>query len=86
MAERVCKNLEKQNIANAYEEVFEQQEPLGIIEPVNQNMPDQIWIPHRRVIRNESDITTKIRPVFNSSLKMGKAASLNKAAFPGIDF
>ena len=41
VAERVYKNLEKQNIANAYE-VFEQQEALGIIEPVNQKMPDQI--------------------------------------------
>ena len=36
VAERVYKNLEKQNIANAYEEVFEQQEALGIIEHVNQ--------------------------------------------------
>ena len=42
VAERVYKNLEKQNIANAYEEVFEQQESLGIIEPVNQKVPDQI--------------------------------------------
>ena len=36
VAESVYKNLEKQNIANAYEEAFEQQEALGIIEPVNQ--------------------------------------------------
>ena len=75
----------KQNIANAYEEVFEQQESLGIIEPVNQKTSDQIWIPHRPVIRNEANVTTKIRPVFNCSLKMGKAPSLNEAAFPGID-
>ena len=44
VAESVYENLEKQNIANAYEEVFEQQEALGIIEPVNKKMPDQIWI------------------------------------------
>ena len=85
VAERVYKNLEKQNIANAYEEVLEQQESLGIIEPVNQKTSDQIWIPHRPVIRNEANVTTKIRPVFNCSLKMGKASSLNEAAFPGID-
>ena len=85
VAERVYKNLEKQNIANAYEEVFKQQETLGIIEPVNQQIPDQIWIPHRPVIRNEANVTTKIRPVFNCSLKMGKAPSLNEAAFPGVD-
>ena len=83
---RVYKNLEKQNIANAYEEVFEQQESLGIIEPVNQKVPDQIWIPHRPVIRTEANVTTKIRPVFNCSVKMGKSPSLNEAAFPGIDF
>ena len=85
VADRVYKNLEKQNIANAYEKVFEQQESLGIIEPVNQKTSDQIWIPHRPVIRNETSVTTKIRPVFNCSLKMGKAPSLNEAAFPGID-
>ena len=85
VAERVYKNLEKQNIANAYEEIFEQQEALGIIEPVNQKMPDQIWVPHRPVIRNESNVMTKIRLVFNCSLKMDKAPSLNEAALPGID-
>ena len=84
VAERVYKNLEKQNIANAYEEVFKQQKALGIIEPVNQKIPDQIWIPHRPVIRNESNVTTKIKSVFNGSIKMGKAPSLNEAAFPGI--
>ena len=84
-AERVYKNLEKQNIANGCEEVFEQQESLGIIVPVNQKVPDQIWIPHRPVIRTEANATTKIRPVFNCSLKMGKSPSLNEAAFPGID-
>ena len=85
VGERVYKDLEKQNIANAYEEVFEQQESLGIIEPVNQKMPDQIWIPHRPVIRNEANVTTKIRPVFNCSLKKCKAPSLNEAAFLGVD-
>ena len=85
VAERVCKNLEKQNIANAYEEVFEQHEALGIIEPVNQKMPDQIWIPHRPFIRKESSVMTKTSTVFNCCFKMGKAPSLNEASFPGID-
>ena len=52
---------------------------------MNQKTSDQIWIPHRPVIRNEANVTTKIKPVFNCSLKMGKAPSLNKAAFSGID-
>ena len=63
VADRAYKNLEKHNIANAYEEVFEQQESLGIIEPVNQKVPEQIWIPHRPAIRTEANVTTKIRPV-----------------------
>ena len=76
MAERVYKNLKKQNIADAYEDVFNQQEALGIIEPVKQRVPEQIWIPHRLVLWNEDNVTIKIRPVFNCSLKMGKAPSL----------
>ena len=28
-----------------------------------------IWIPHRPVIKNTEQVTTKIRPVFNCSLK-----------------
>ena len=52
---------------------------------MNQKVPEQIWIPHKPVIRTEANVTTKIRPVFNCSLKMGKSPSLNEAAFPGID-
>ena len=74
VAEKIYKNLKKQNITNA-EEVFEQQEALGIIEPLNQKMPDHIWILHRPVIRNEANVTIKISPVFNCSFKMGKAPS-----------
>ena len=85
VAERVYKKLEKQNIAEDYENVFDQQEALGIIEPVLERVPEQIWIPHRPVIKNEDNVTTKIRPVFNCSLKMGKNPSLNEAAFPGTD-
>ena len=83
--ERVYKRLEKQNIACAYEEVFEQQEALGFIESVKQKVSDKIWTPHRPFIRNETDVTTKTRPAFNCRLKMGKVTSLNEAAFPRID-
>ena len=48
-------------------------------------MPDQIWSSQKPVIRNEANIMTKIRPVFNCSLKMSKAPSSNEAAFLGID-
>ena len=84
VAERVYDKLEAKNILDKYEEVFNQQEALGIIEPVAQRVPGQIFIPHRPVVKTDS-ATTKIRPVFNCSLKVGKSPSLNEAAFPGID-
>ncbi|XP_064099351.1 uncharacterized protein LOC135210372 [Macrobrachium nipponense] len=85
VAEQIYSKLEDQNISSKYEEVFDRQEELGIIEPVKNRAADQVFIPHRPVIRNDENATTKIRPVFNCSLKVGKAPSLNEAAFPGID-
>ena len=81
MYNRLC----NKGLDQAYEEVFKQQEALGIIEPVVNRVPGQIFIPHRPVIKMDGLTTTKIRPVFNCSLKVGKAPSLNEAAFPGID-
>ncbi|XP_066985903.1 uncharacterized protein [Macrobrachium rosenbergii] len=86
VAERIYSKLEDQNISSKYEEVFDRQEELGIIEPVKNRAAGQVFIPHRPVIRKDENATTKIRPVFNCSLKkVGKAPSLNEAAFPGID-
>ncbi|XP_064111443.1 uncharacterized protein LOC135218931 [Macrobrachium nipponense] len=85
VTERIYSKLEDQNISSKYEEVFDRQEELGIIEPVKNRAAGQVFIPHRPVIRNDENATTKIRPVFNCSLKVGKAPSLNEAAFPGID-
>ena len=85
VAQRVYEKLENKGIADKYEEVFDEQEALGIIEPVEKRAPGQIFIPHRPVIKTDDQTTTKIRPVFNCSLKVGKAPSLNEAAFPGID-
>ena len=85
VAERVYERLSNKGLDQAYEEVFEQQELLGIIEPIESRIPGQIFIPNRPVIKMDGLTTTKIRPVFNCSLKVGKAPSLNEAAFPGID-
>ena len=85
VAERVYNKLQDQDIVDQYEDVFNQQEALGIIEPVEKRVPGQIWIPHRPVIKVDEHTTTKIRPVFNCSLKIGKSPSLNEAAFPGVD-
>ena len=85
VAERVYERLCNKGLDQAYEEVFEQQEALGIIEPVENRVPGQIVIPQRPVIKMDGLTTTKIRPVFNCSLKVGKAPSLDEAAFPSID-
>ena len=71
-----------------YLEVFEQQEQEGIIEeifvPVHE-FENYVWIPHRPVVKYDPTATTKIRPVFNCSLKTDNGMSLNEAAYSGIN-
>ena len=52
------------------------------MEPVEKRVPGLVFIPHRPVIEMDDLTTTKIRPVFNCSLKDGKSPSLNEMAFP----
>ena len=85
VAERVYTKLEEQGLLDRYESVFNDQEALGIIEPIEKRVPGMIFIPHRPVIKTDELSATRIRPVFNCSLKIGKSPSLNEAAFPGID-
>ena len=85
VAERVYNRLFIKGLDQAYEEVFEQQEVLGIIEPIENRVLGLNFIPHRPVIKMDGLTTTKIRPVFNCSLKVGRAPSLNMASFAGID-
>ena len=85
---RVVTKLGSQGLWHDYENVFKQQEEEGIIErfDVNpQNFSDYVWIPHRPVIKTEQQNTTKIRPVFNCSLKTKGRYSLNEAAYPGVN-
>ena len=68
--------------------VFKQQEEEGIIERFEvkpQNFSDYIWNLHRPVIKSQQQVTTKICPVFNCSLKPQGRCSLNEAAYPGIN-
>lgn len=85
---RVIKSLEKRNLFDEYAKVFREQEEEGIIERIHvtpDNFKDYIWIPHRPVFKTEDQTTTKIRPVFNCSLKTKTGYSLNEAAYPGIN-
>ena len=86
--DRVIQNLERKNLINEYTKVFKEQEQSQIIERFEVNPEDYsryIWIPHRAVIREGPLITTKIRPVFNCSLKSKGSYSLNECAYPGIN-
>ena len=88
VAIRVHNKLSEKGLANAYEDVFKQQLADGIIErcPLGEQSKDEhVWIPHRPVIKTDELVTTKIRPVFNCSLKSGSAPSLNESAYPGVD-
>ena len=82
------KSLRKNKLDEAYNEVFFQQEKNGIIERLN-ILPEEfgkfIWIPHRLVIKNTEQVTTKIRPVSSYFLKIHDNYSLNEAAYPGIN-
>ena len=85
---RVTENLEKKGLLEDYVKVFHSQCEEGIIEKIEVDPKDfknYIWVPHRPVIKVEPNTTTKIRPVFNCSLKTGDRPSLNEAAFAGIN-
>ena len=87
--DRVVGKLSKANMYEEYLAVFREQEREGIIERIlvdPKNFKDYVWIPHRPVFKTEEQATTKIRPVFNCSLKTNKqGCSLNEAAYPGIN-
>ena len=85
---RVVNKLEQNNLLDAYLKVFHTQLEDGIIERINVNPEDfdkYVWIPHRPIVKVEPNTTTKIRPVFNCSLKTDNKPSLNEAAFAGIN-
>ena len=72
--DRVVIKLEKQNQYNDYCKVFLDQESEGIIERIDVSPTDcnkYIWVPHRPVIKKDPVCTSKIRPVFNCSLRTG---------------
>ena len=85
---RVVKKLQDNGLFSAYQEVFYQQLQEGIIERIQvsyRDLDNFVWIPHRPVIKADTQVTTKIRPVFNCSLKVDGAPSLNEAAYAGIN-
>ena len=85
---RTVSSLNRKGLLLDYQNVFEQQLTDGIIEQIFVQPSDYdkfVWIPHRPVIKVEQQVTTKIRPVFNASLKVNNLPSLNESAYTGID-
>ena len=73
--ERVYLKLEKSGNLERYNQVFFDQLDKDIIEEFYCDPKDfrnYVWLPHRPVYKDEDQTTTKIRPVFNASLKTRK--------------
>lgn len=82
----VTKKLQKQNMFDTYNSIFNQWLEEGIIEEVFQDGPISSmaghFIPHHAVFKPESK-TTPVRPVFDASCKVGRCPSLNECLEKG---
>ena len=87
--DRVSQKLERSGQLKAYNNVFFDQLEQGIIEEFScdpEHFSDYIWLPHRPVFKTDEQVTTKIRPVFNCSLKTAPdKPSLNEASYQGVN-
>ena len=87
--ERVCSKLDRTGNLDKYNKVFFDQLDSGIIEEfvcAPRDFGRFIWLPHRPVIKEDAQTTTKIRPVFNCSLKTRKdKPSLNESSYQGVN-
>ena len=83
--DRVCCDLKNKDLYENYDKVLQEQVSTGIIEKVEFNENDNIFIPHRPVIKVDEQCTTKLRIVLNCSLKTKKGPSLNESAYHGVD-
>ncbi|GFX61892.1 integrase catalytic domain-containing protein [Trichonephila clavipes] len=80
------KSVKLANLLNEYQEVFNQWEREGIIEPIHgeNDIPENLevhYLPHRAVFKDNS--TTKVRPVFDGSAKMRNFVSINECIEKG---
>ena len=87
--DRVTRNLEKQGLLQTYNQVFLDQLSEGKIEEFYCDPKDFHlfnWLPHRPVLKEDAQTTTRVRPVFNCSLKSSPdKPSLNEASYQGVN-
>ena len=71
-------------LLKAYDEIFQEQLKLGILEEVNEpgEMGNVTYLPHQAVIR-EHKSSTKLRIVFDPSAKISDQVSLNNVLYKG---
>ena len=73
-------------LSEGYYEILIEQLQSGIIEGVElDSLEDEVFIPHRPVLKQDNQCTTKFRIVLNCSLKSNQGSSLNEAAYHGVD-
>ena len=86
--DKVAKDLNKNELLSSYQAEFSQQLADDIIEEIDVHPDDYhkfIWIPRHPVKKADTNMTTKIRPLFNCSLKTNMVPSLNEAAYAGVN-
>ena len=86
--DRAVSRLSKQDLYEDYCQIFLDQEAENIIERINVDPADfglYTWIPHWPVVKVEDQYSSKIRAVFNSSLRTEGCPSLNDCMYPGIN-
>lgn len=86
--DRVMQNLEKKGKLDEYIDGIKKWEDDNIVEKIEVDPKDfknYVWIPHRPVFKTDEQSTTKMRPVFNCSLKTKGGPSLNEASYAGIN-
>ena len=75
---------ENENLLRSYDDIFQEQIKLGIIEEVN--LPgifnNVMYLPHREVVK-ENRSTTKIRVAFDTNVKVEDNPILNDILFKG---
>ena len=86
--DKVTQKLSRKGQLERYNQIFFDQLNEGIIgeffcDP--KHFSNFIWLPHRPVYKNDDQATTKIRAVFNCSLKTSDKPSLNEASYQGIN-
>ena len=86
---RVVSKLGQVGRLKEYSDGFKQMLSEGVLEEIQVNPTDfqnYIWIPHRPVFKTDEQATTKMRPVFNCSLKSKRGTpSLNEASYAGVN-